>query len=154
MLSSKGITIIIISLLFLFFQKVILNKINIKILEFENKGEEISYYAFKGYDCDNFWKSDSLCLLGIQPYIVECHYRSNLYNFPTNYDKMINEGLKIPFNDIKNGDLVLFKKGSFELKESYGIFKDGFVYYKTDIERARNEIEKLINDIEGIRRYW
>ena len=49
MLSSKGITIIIISLLFLFFQKVILNKINIKKLEFENKGEEISYYAFKGY---------------------------------------------------------------------------------------------------------
>jgi hypothetical protein len=39
-------------------------------------------------------------------------------------------------------------------QESYGIFKDGFVYYKTDIERARNEIEKLINDIEGIRRYW
>ena len=83
MLSSKGITIIIMSLLFLFFQKVIVNKINIKKLEFENKGEEISYYAFKGYDCDNFWKSDSLCLLGIQPYIVECFWRSNLYNFPT-----------------------------------------------------------------------
>ena len=48
MLSSKGITIIIMSLLFLFFQKVILNKINIKKLEFENKAE-ISYYAFKGY---------------------------------------------------------------------------------------------------------
>ena len=68
---------------------------------------------------------------------------------------MINEGLKISLNDIKNGDLILFKKGTFGLKESYGIYKDGFIYYKTDIERAkRNEITKLINDIEGIRRYW
>ena len=43
----------------------------------------------KHYDCDNFWKSDSLCLLGIQPYIVECFWRSHLYNFPTEYDDMI-----------------------------------------------------------------
>jgi hypothetical protein len=150
----KLITTIII-ILFIAFLKGFINLNNTKNLNFENKGEEIAYYAFRGYDCDNFWKSDSLCFYGIQPYIVECHYRSNLYNFPTNYDKMINEGLKIPFNDIKNGDLVLFKKGSFELKESYGIFKDGFVYYKTDIGRAkREEIKKLENIIEGIRRYW
>ena len=155
MLSSKGITIIIMLLLFLFFQKVILTKINIKKLEFENKGEEISYYAFKGYDCDNFWKSDSLCLLGIQPYIVECFWRSNLYNFPTEYDDMIKGGLKINFNNVKNGDLILFKKYSFGLKCSFGIFKDGFIYYKTNIEKAkRSKFEILKNDIEDIRRYW
>ena len=154
MLSSKGITIVIMSLLFLFFQKVILNKINIKKLEFENKGEEISYYAFKGYDCDNFWKSDSLCLLGIQPYIVECFWRSNLYNFPTEYDDMIKGGLKINFNNVKNGDLIL-KKNSFGLKYSFGIFKDDFIYYKTNIEKAkRSKFEVLKNDIEDIRRYW
>lgn len=155
MFSSKEITIIIMSLLFLFFQKVILNKINIKKLEFENKGEEISYYAFKGYDCDNFWKSDYLCLLGIQPYIVECFWRSNLYNFPTEYDDMIKGGLKINFNNVKNGDLILFKKYSFGLKYSFGIFKDGFIYYKTNIEKAkRSKFEILKNDIEDIRRYW
>ena len=140
------------SLLFLFFQKVILNKINIKKLEFENKRKEISYYVFKGYDCDNFWKSDSLCLLGIQPYIVECFWRSNLYNFPTEYDDMIKGGLKINFNNVKNGDLILFKKNS---KNSFGIFKDGFIYYKTNIEKAkRSKFEILKNDIEDIRRYW
>ena len=64
------------------------------------------------YDCDNFWKSDYLCLLGIQPYIVECFWRSNLYNFPTEYDDMIKGGLKITFNNVKNGDLILFKKNS------------------------------------------
>ena len=121
----------------------------------QNKGEEIANYAFRGYDCDNFWKSDSLCFYGIQPYIVECYYRSNLYNFPTIYDKMINEGLKISLNDIKNGDLILFKEGTFGLKESYGIYKDGFIYYKTTIENARrSEIDNLKNYIEGIRRYW
>ena len=147
------ITIIIV--LLIAFQKGLINFNYSTNLIFENKGEEIAYYAYRGYDCDNFWKSDSLCFYGIQPYIVECYYRSNLYNFPTIYDKMINEGLKISLNDIKNGDLILFKKGTFGLKESYGIYKDGFIYYKTDIERAkRNEITKLINDIEGIRRYW
>ena len=147
------ITIIIV--LLIAFQKGLINFNYSTNLIFENKGEEIAYYAYRGYDCDNFWKSDSLCFYGIQPYIVECYYRSDLYNFPTIYDKMINEGWKISLNDIKNGDLILFKKGTFGLKESYGIYKDGFIYYKTDIERAkRNEITKLINDIEGIRRYW
>ena len=29
--------------------------------------------------------------------------------------KMINEGLKISFNDIKNGDFILFNKGTRKL---------------------------------------
>ena len=150
MLSSKGITIIIMSLLFLFFQKVILNKINIKKLEFENKGEEISYYAFKGYDCDNFW-----ILYVYQEFnLILLIWRSNLYNFPTEYDDMIKGGLKINFNNVKNGDLILFKKYSFGLKCSFGIFKDGFIYYKTNIEKGkRSKFEILKNDIEDIRRY-
>ena len=52
---------------------------------------------------------------GVQLYIVEFHHRSDLYNFPTIYDKMINEGLKISFNDIKNGDFILFNKGTRKL---------------------------------------
>ena len=60
-------------------------------------------------------ESDNLCFYGIQLYIVEFHHRNDLYNFPTIYDKMILEGLKISFNDIKNGDLILFKKGTRKL---------------------------------------
>ena len=65
---------------------------------------------------------------------------------------MIKGGLKINFNNGKNGDLILFKKNS---KNSFGIFKDGFIYYKTNIEKAkRSKFEILKNDIEDIRRYW
>ena len=119
------------------------------------KGEEVASYAYKGYDCDSFWKSDTLCIYGIQPYVVECHYRSNLRNFPTKYKDMLEKGKKISFDEVKNGDLILFKKGSFGLKECFGIYKDGFIYYKTAIAPAkRNEIKDLENDIEAIRRYW
>ena len=119
------------------------------------KGEEVASYAYKGYDCDSFWKSDTLCIYGIQPYIIECHHRSNLYNIPYKYNDMLEKGKKISFDEIKNGDLILFKKGSFGLKECYGIYKDGFIYYKTEIAPAkRNEIKNLENDIEAIRRFW
>jgi hypothetical protein len=121
----------------------------------QNKGEEIANYAFRGYDCDNFWTRDTLCYYGVQPYIVECHWRSGIYNFPSYYNDMLKGGIKVPVNDIKNGDLILFKEGTFGLKESYGIYKDGFIYYKTTIENARrSEIDNLKNYIEGIRRYW
>ena len=65
--------------------KGLINLNNSKNLNFENKVEEISYYAYKGYDC--YWKSNNLFFYGIQLYIVEFHHRSDLYNFPTIYDK-------------------------------------------------------------------
>ena len=64
---------------------------------------------------------------------------------------MIKGGLKINFNNVKNGDLILFKKNS---KNSFGIFKYE-INYKTNIEKAkRSKFEILRNDIEDIRRYW
>ena len=145
------------------FLTIIINTLQKNFLLFEskdnykiqNKGEEIANYAYRGYDCQSFWSSDTLCYFGVQPYIVECHWRSGIYNFPSYYNDMLNGGIKISINDILNGDLILFKEGTFGLKESYGIYKDGLIYYKTTIENARrSEIENLKSNIEGIRRYW
>ena len=145
------------------FLTIIINTLQKNFLLFEskdnykiqNKGEEIANNAYRGYDCDSFWTRDTLCYYGVQPYIVECHWRSGIYNFPSYYNDMLNGGIKISINDILNGDLILFKEGTFGLKESYGIYKDGFIYYKTTIENARrSEIENLKSNIEGIRRYW
>ena len=145
------------------FLTIIINTLQKNFLLFEskdnykiqNKGEEIANNAYRGYDCDSFWTRDTLCYYGVQPYIVECHHRSNLYNIPYKYNDMLEKGKKISFDEIKNGDLILFKKGSFGLKECFGIYKDGYIYYKTEIAPAkRNEIKNLENDIEAIRRYW